>query len=241
MFRIVLLFVSEEVSVARQLKRGKELWDHNRRVLQSGEGTLLEERTTDIDVDLCRKRYKTFKETTYHALESLRQLFQFHFIDAEGDLHTVQERILSELTYQSSLELSPEVYEVIRAIPVAAKLALHARQELVERLEGYAETNKPLFERVVRLVEAKMIPIIRTHAISGHARINSEDELLDDMDALRMMIDVFSERGYHATVDIHRMEVPLRVDPQTYEIICHTKKVYRIEVCFQPSDIRRGH
>ncbi len=55
------------------------------------------------------------------------------------------------------------------------------------------------------------------------------------------MIDVFSERGYHATVDIHRMEVPERVNPKTWEIICRTKKVYRIEIRYQPSDIQRGH
>lgn len=86
-----------------------------------------------------------------------------------------------------------------------------------------------------------MIPIVRTHAISGHARINTEDELLDDPLALHIMIDILSERGYHATVDIHRMDVPVRIDPETWEIICRTKKVYRIEIRYQPSDIRRGH
>jgi adenylate kinase len=55
-----------------------------------------------------------------------------------------------------------------------------------------------------------------------------------------MMIDVFSERGYHASVDIHRMDVPERVNPKTWEIICRSKKVFRIEVRYPPSDIRRG-
>src|SRR4051812_37770299 len=41
MFRIVLLFVSEEVSVQRQLKRGQEIHQHNIQVLQSGIGELL--------------------------------------------------------------------------------------------------------------------------------------------------------------------------------------------------------
>ena len=31
-------------------------------------------------------RYRTFKDTTFGALESLRENFHFHFIDAEGDL-----------------------------------------------------------------------------------------------------------------------------------------------------------
>ena len=241
MFRIALLFVSEEVSVQRQLKRGREIQQHNRQVLATGIGKLLEDRVTDIDPDLCRNRYKTFKDTTFDALQSLRKLFHFHFIDAEGDLHEVQQNILREFSYQSSLELSPEVFDLIQNIPIASQLALHARQELVERLERYEEEHKPLFQRVVKLIECKMIPIVRAHAISGHARINSEDELLDDPLALRIMIDVFSERGFHVSVDVHRMDVPERINPETWEIICRTKKVYRIEIRYQPSEIRRGH
>jgi adenylate kinase len=240
-FRIALLFVSEEVSVQRQLKRGQEIREHNRLVRESGVGVLLEERVTDLDPALCRKRYQTFKESTFEALQSLRQIFHFHFIDAEPDLKEVQENILREFGYQSSLELSQEVFDRLRNIPIASQLALHARQELVERLEEYEEENRPLFERVVNLIEEKILPIVRTHSISGHARINSEDEIFEDPLALRMMIDVFSERGFHASVDIHRMDVPVKVDPTTWEITCRTKKVYRIEVCYQPSDIRRGH
>lgn len=241
MFRIALLFVSEEVSVQRQLKRGREIQEHNRQVREAGIGKLLEDRLTDLDADLCRSRYRTFKDTTFDALQSLRQIFHFHFIDAEGDLPEVQKNILQEFSYQSSLELSPEVFDLFRNIPIASQLALHARQELVERLEQYAEDHLPLFQRVVKLVEEKMIPVVRAHAISGHARINSEDELLDDPLALRIMIDVFSERGFHATVDIHRMDVPERINPETWEIISRSKKVYRIEVRSQPSDIRRGN
>lgn len=241
MFRIALLFVDEEVSVQRQMKRGLGIQEHNRLVRETGVGKLLEERVTDVDPDLCRNRYRTFKDTTFEALQSLRQIFHFHFIDAEDDLPEVQKNILQEFTYQSSLELSPEVFELIRNIPIADQLALHARQELVERLERYEEENKPLFERVVKLVESKMIPVIRAHAITGHARINSEDELLDDPLALRIMIDVFSERGFHASVDINRMYVPERINPDTWEILNRTKKVYRIEIRYQPSDIRRGH
>ena len=241
MFRIALLFVSEEVSVQRQLKRGLEIQELNRQARATNVGKLIEERVTDIDPDLCRKRYKMFKDTTFDALQSLRQIFHFHYIDAEGDLREVQQNILREFTYQSSLELSHEVYELIRNIPIASQLALHARQELVERLEMYEAEHKSLFQRVVKLVELKMIPVIRAHAISGHTRINTEDELLDDPLALRIMIDIFSERGFHATVDIHKTEVPERVNPETWEILCRTKKIYRIEIRYQPSDIRRGH
>src|ERR1700752_4970639 len=80
MFRIALLFVSEEVSVQRQLMRGREKQEHNRQVRESGIGKLFEERVTDFDPELCRNRYKTFKDTTFDALQSLRKLFHFHFI-----------------------------------------------------------------------------------------------------------------------------------------------------------------
>lgn len=243
MFRIALLFVSEEVSVQRQLRRGLEKQEHNRQVRATGVGKLVEERLTDTDAELCRNRYRTFKETTFDALQSLRQIFHFHYIDAEGDLQEVQRNILQEFSYQSSLELSHDVYELIRNIPVASQLALHARQELVERLEMYEEQHKPLFHEVVKLINEKMIPIVKAHAISGHARINTEDELFGDKDglALRIMIDIFSERGYHASVDVHRMDVPERINPDTWEIICRTKKVYRIEIQYPPCEIRRGN
>ncbi len=241
LFRIAMLYVNEEVSVQRQLKRGRELREHNRIVRETGSGQLMEERPTDLDPNLCRKRYKTFKDTTFDALQSLKDIFHYHYISAEGDLPEVQANIIREFSYQSSLELSHEVYDLIHTIPVANQLALHARQELIERLERYEEESKPLFEKVVRLIVGKMIPIVRTHAISGHARINSEDELLEDPLALKIMVDVFSERGYHATVDVQRMDVPTHINPETWEISCRTKKVFRIEVRFQPSDIRRGH
>jgi adenylate kinase len=85
-----------------------------------------------------------------------------------------------------------------------------------------------------------MMPIILRHAITGVAHINTEDTLLDDPLALKMLIDVFSERGYHAAVDIHRIDVPERVDLATGMIKCSTKKVYRVRIRFQGSEIRRG-
>ncbi|WP_425616814.1 nucleoside monophosphate kinase [Anatilimnocola sp. NA78] len=240
MFRIALLFVSEEISVERQLRRGHEIQQHNRLVRESGVGELKEERVTDVDPELCRNRYQTFKDTTFDALQSLRKFFHFHFIDAEGNLDDVQQNIAREFTYQSSLDLSHELFDLIRGIPEAAQLALHARQELVERLEQYEQNQRPLFQNVLRFIEDKMIPIIRTHAISGHTQINSEDELFDDPLALRMMIDVFSERGFHAMVDIHRVDVPERINPETWEITCRVKRVYRFEIRYQASEIRRG-
>jgi adenylate kinase len=90
------------------------------------------------------------------------------------------------------------------------------------------------------VLETKIIPIVRNHAISGHARINTEDELFDNAMAIRMALDVLSERGYHAMVDVHKNDIPDRVDPKTNRIICKQKRVYRFDVRFLASDIRRG-
>jgi adenylate kinase len=55
-----------------------------------------------------------------------------------------------------------------------------------------------------------------------------------------MLIDIFSERGYHAVVDVHRIPVPEKFDPATGQITCRVRKVYRIQVRFPGSEIRRG-
>ena len=84
------------------------------------------------------------------------------------------------------------------------------------------------------------MPIITRHALSGRAHVNSEHPVFSEPLAIPMLIDLFSERGYHASVDKHIQEVPERVDLKTGEIKCRTKSVYRIEIHFEASKIRRG-
>ena len=55
-----------------------------------------------------------------------------------------------------------------------------------------------------------------------------------------MLIDIFSERGFFAIVDIHREEVPESVDKDTFKINFRTKRVYRVRINFSGSEIRRG-
>ena len=86
--------------------------------------------------------------------------------------------------------------------------------------------------KVVGLIKSKFIPIVEKHSISGLAYINSEASVFDDPLAVAMLIDVFTERGFTAVVDIRRMEVPSRIDPKTYEIINRVKKVYRVRINF---------
>lgn len=237
---IVVLFVDEKESIARQLKRGREVKAHNEEVRATGRGELWEERATDFDEALAARRYRVFKEQTWDALLSLKDIFHYHLINAQGSLAEVERNIAEELAYQSSLELDPRTYDQLRTLPLASEIVVHARQELVRRLDGYALAHGELFARIIALIEKKFMPIVRRHAISGHSHVNSEDPLLDEPQALAMLIDIFSERGYHAVVDVIRIDVPDTIDLATGKIACRQKKVYRIIIRFRGSELRRG-
>ncbi len=237
---IMVLFVDEKESIARQLKRGRETKIHNEEVVRTGIGELLEDRPTDHDEGLARRRYRVFKEQTWDALQSLKEIFHYHFISAQGTFDEVEQNILRELEYQSTLELDPRTVDRLRGIPVASEIIVHARQELVKRLDAYELEHPELFAQVTGFIEKKVIPIVIRHAISGVALINAEEKVLEEPLALAMLIDVFSERGYHAVVDIHRIELPEKVDLTTGAIMCRMKKVFRLQIRFQGSEIRRG-
>jgi adenylate kinase len=237
---IMVLFVDERESIARQLKRGRETKAHNDEVRRSGIGELLEDRPTDHDESLAQRRYRVFKEQTWDALQSLKEIFHYHFINAQGTLAEVEQNILHELEYQSTLELDPRTVDRLRHVPVAHEIVVHARQELVKRLDSYEFGQPELFGRVVDFIRKKIMPIVHAHAISGAAHVNTEEPLLEDATALAMLIDVFSERGFHAVVDLHKIELPEKFDLVTGQITCRMKRVYRIQIRFQGSEIRRG-
>jgi adenylate kinase len=237
---IMVLFVDEKESIARQLKRGRETRLHNEEIARTGIGELLEDRPTDHDEQLARRRYRVFKEQTWDALQSLKEIFHYHFINAQGPIEEVEQNILHELEYQSTLELDPRTVDRLRGVPVASEIIVHARQELVKRLDSYELEHGELFAKVVAFIEKRIMPIVLRHAISGVAQINAEEPVLEESLALAMLIDVFSERGYHAVVDVHKIEIPERVDLATGAIKCRTKKVYRISIRFHGSEIRRG-
>lgn len=58
--------------------------------------------------------------------------------------------------------------------------------------------------------------------------------------ALMMLIDIFSERGFHAVVDKHLREIPDHIDLTTGKIELKDKAVYRVLIHFKGSQIRRG-
>jgi adenylate kinase len=239
-FHIMVLFVDEAESIVRQLKRGREAIVRNAEVRQSGVGRLEEERNTDFDPELARNRYRTFKEKTYDALVSLKQIFHYHFINAQAPIEVVQQNIITELEYQSSLELDPRTYDTLRHIPLADEIVQRARQELVNRLDSYQIEHSRLFHAVVDFIQVKMMPIIKRYAVSGRTMINSEECLFEDPTAIAILIDIFSERGFRASVDIHHQDIPERFDLTTGKIEVRTKRVYRMTILFAGSKIRRG-
>ncbi len=60
-FRICVLYVDEEISVQRQLARGRMIREHNIEVKKSGQGVFWDERVTDNDESVSKKKekYKT--------------------------------------------------------------------------------------------------------------------------------------------------------------------------------------
>ena len=237
---VMVLFIDEKTSVERQLLRGKLVAEYNAKALHEGDVPLLEERLTDRDPEAARHRYRVFKEKTWDALQSLKELYHYHFINAQGDIRDVEQNILHELEYQSSLELDPETYDAVRHIPLASELVLHARQELVKRMDSYQLEHRMLFHAIIKIIEDRFMPIVTRHAIPGLAVINSEDAVFEDPLALAIVIDIFAERGYRAIANVNRAEVPQRVDLKTGEIVCSIKKIYRFQIRFAGSEIRQG-
>ena len=236
----VVLFIDEKTSIERQLLRGRQIAEHNERVRREGDGKIFELRATDLEPIAAKSRYRVFKEQTWDALQSLKKIYHYHFIDADGSLDDVKQKIQTELDYQSSLELDPETYDAVRGIPLATEIGVHARQELVRRLDGYQIEHSDLFHEVIDQIQNRFVPIVQRHAVAGLSIINSENSLFDDPLALAMVIDIFAERGFRAVANINLAETPDHFDLQTGKITCTTKKIFRFQVRFEGSEIRRG-
>ena len=236
LFRITVLFVSEKVSVDRQLSRGKNAIEEKKQGID-GE----EMRATDFSEALARNRYRTFKERTFDALQSLQNIFHYHFIDAEGSLKEVQGNISKEFQYQSSLELDHDLFEDMRMIPLASEMVVHTRQGLVRRLEEHRQESKGLFHRIIDMVVNEIIPQLWQHSSSGYAALETKNELLEEEGAMPILVDIMTERGFHLNISTEETAVPVQLDPKTYEIQCKVEKKYILRLTFKGSEIRRGN
>ena len=235
-FRIVVLYIDEGESIRRQVKRGKMVREHNLMVQQTGEGSLLVERATDYDPNLIRARYQIFTQH-FGALMRLKKLFPFHLINASGSIEDVMHAIWREFEYQSSLELEQETYDTIQHIPIAPKIGIHARQELVRRLESYQFQEPSTLKAAVELIEEHFLPAIRRHAISGSCVVRLTDTQMPK-GAVDMIVDVLSERGYRVSVDCMTTKTPSKMNLVTGDIVCSTESSHLFQIRFPEIQIR---
>ncbi|GBF96259.1 adenylate kinase [Raphidocelis subcapitata] len=237
-FKVVVLYVDEETSIRRQLQRARIANMHNRRVLDAGAGHFHEERSTDLDVEKCRKRYGIFK-THYSATLRLKRFFPFTLIDAMGSLAETQEQITKELRYQSSLDLGATTYALIRHLPLARDVVFSARQELVMRLDGYTETVPELFQQVVDRIANDVLPVVRQAGLAGHAEyVTKSSFFCQNPVTVDMLVDVLTDRGFHVCYIREELPLPSRVDPVTGAIACSREPVHRFRIAFETKGVR---
>ncbi|KAI9022756.1 hypothetical protein CLU79DRAFT_835121 [Phycomyces nitens] len=236
-FRICVLYVDEEISVQRQLSRGRSIREHNAEVKKTGQGVLWEERVTDNDETVIRERYAIFK-AHYGSLLRLSKMFPFHLINATGTIQEVMQIILKEFEYQSSLELDHDTYDAISHIPVASQIGIHARQDLINRLQHYEEYCPASMENAIKFIENNVIPQVKRHSISGHTNIRTEDAQFGDSQFVNIVMDVLSERGYHVSFDRRLHHIPVRVNLTTGQIELETHHIYLLNVDFPKHYIR---
>jgi adenylate kinase len=239
-FHITVLFIEEEVSIERQLKRGREVTAHNKRVTQTGVGELMKVRKTDLDPELAKTRYRLFKEQIYASLQTVKKKFHFHFIDADGTVEQVKARIQKELEYQSSMELSEETFNLIRNFPLSSEIIRNARHELVRRLDMYNTVHRSQFEEVMQVLQREFADIIRRQALSGHAIIRSENPVFKEMLAINMALDILTERGYRVVLDVQRRRDIESIDPKTLELCTRAYRVHEFQIFFDRPAIRKG-
>lgn len=64
-----------------------------------------------------------------------------------------------------------ETFDAIQHIPIANVIGVHARQDLVRRLEKYQLADAELLNHCVDLIDNTFVPSIVRHAISGSANV----------------------------------------------------------------------
>ena len=236
---VMVLFVDETTSIERQLSRGREVAEWNAKAIAEGKNSWRNGPRTwtrrPPDAATASSRTKPGR----HCSRSRRSI-TITSLTLRGPSRVLNEIFATNSTTSHHLELDPETHDAVRHLPLASDLITHARQELVRRMDSYQLEHRSLFHKVIRLIEDRFIPIVIRHAIPGMAIVNSEDPLFDDPLALAMVIDIFAERGYRAVANVNRAEIPESVNLETGRITCSTKRIYRFQIRFAGSEIRRG-
>lgn len=237
-FKVVILYVDEEESVKRQMKRAEMASLHNQRVLDAGTGDVWNVRVTDVNEALCRRRYQVFK-AHYNTILRLKSYFPFSLIDAMGGLQECRNQIVRELRYQSSLDLDEKTYAAIRHLPLAKDLVRVARQRLVFRLDMYCRKHYRLFTDIISLIDTEVIPLLKQCSLAGHAEYRTRHPLLLSSHlAVDMLIDILTDRGFSVAHFVEERVVPRRVDLRSGEISTLTEDVHSFRITFDKENIR---
>ncbi len=105
-------------------------------------------------------------------------------------------------------------FDSVQRLPLAHTIALHARQNLIKRLDDYQNYNRELFQKVcynlsslkpvgfslrnfrycaqvIHVLETGFLADIKQHAISGACLVRSENVLFEQDEAVRMALGEF--------------------------------------------------
>ena len=216
-FQVLLLHVDAETSIKRQ-------------VLQSKVVNEIDNTALCLTEEVARERYRMFRQHIHPAIMSLRDSLYYHVVDCTEPLANVRRILQSELRYRVSLEMSTQTSAVVGTIPLASSIALHARQNLIFRLDRYARDHKGLFRRVIQLIKEEMMHIIEQQAITGHAFVRSVNPVLFEDGATAILLDVMAERGYVVTLDREKVVMLSSVDKETGRIEETHSTIFHFEI-----------
>lgn len=162
-------------------------------------------------------------------------------IDAMGSKQDTQEQITQELRYQSSLDLSEEAYNAIRHLPLAQDLQQTARQQLVGRLETYCSQQRPLFGRVLAILQDQVLPVLQQGALSGSAEWVSQESLFSQHPmCVDMLLDVLSDRGFKAMYCKETVAVPVSMDAASGTITVRSQLQHRFKFSLEQAGEREA-
>jgi len=85
----------------------------------------------------------------------------------------------------------------------------------------------------------EFIPIIKLHAFAGDALIKTHNPIFDEPKAVKICLDLLSERGYHANYDLKIDHLPESIDRETFTIKCKTERLHVFRVKFNKPLLRK--
>jgi adenylate kinase len=125
------------------------------------------------------------------------------------------------MEYQSSNELQPETHDAIHSLPRSDEVVTHARQRLVERLNHALLDDAAAFGNVVNLLEYSAYPLIERNAIAGKCVWTPSGATLLGLgsgNAVQVILDVLSDRGFHASVNETGGQISIAIEWQRQTI-----------------------